>query len=274
MIFDDDEISSRWTAKCEDLKETGLTCTNCTLLSRCIKDGNKWLSVDVEICNQNGYFCNILEGRCSNSTGACNQPGFKCTSEGNFPNPFNCREYYYCVGSGQIQVNKRDCEIGWAYNPTDQLCSLPLTSSVCTEAQFTCKRAGDIAAWPGTTNIYYICIFDSKFNKTLPELHKCSGSQVFEIDTCVNRSETTNTPTPTPLSTTDDSNSGTQPTSTEPGTPTEPNEIVCVVKGEFPHPTNCRSYYKCSASLILAIFTCSAGKYYSIPYMGCIVGNC
>jgi chitinase len=53
--------------------------------------------------------------------------GFKCTSQGVFPAPNNCQEFYECVndGEGGFKTFPKTCPSGTVFNPSNNLCAWP-----------------------------------------------------------------------------------------------------------------------------------------------------
>ena len=147
----------------------------------------------MEICDASkGLFCNPTEGRCSTATGPCNPIGqagrFVCTSEGVFPDPYNCQMYHMCsqrAESTMVAANAV-CGENSAFDPATSGCNLNTASEVCTVPQFTCQNVGDMGAWPANPSIYYICMANTidGIRFVFPNLYRCDMGQVFNGRDC------------------------------------------------------------------------------------------
>ncbi|XP_058123246.1 uncharacterized protein LOC131294323 [Anopheles ziemanni] len=243
------------TSTCADRQAPGMICSSCNTVAVCVKVGSLWEMIWVEQCNPDeGLFCNEFEGGCSTSPGSCNPGGsgiFECNTPGVFPDPHNCRLYHMCFMNGNSPVAiSMDCGAG-AFSPTTGDCSLLANDTICLSPQFTCNFAGQMAAWPGNSNIYYICAADTINGNRIfrPRMYRCPANQVFQDGQCVQR-DVSNMP---------------------PGT-IVPYE--CQRPGLFADPSNCRYYYSCNTDLVGEHLQCPDGTYFESNLLTCVLGVC
>lgn len=242
-----------------------MICQSCSVVSNCLFLNDQWLTIPVDSCDtQNGYYCNLNDRGCSNSTGPCNPVGhetnFVCNTEGIFPDPYDCQVYHICfqTGPNYVAINM-NCPGNSAFSPQSNECTSLLTDSVCTEPQFLCTNAGDQAAWPGNNNIFYMCIAANVNGERIlyPVLFRCPSRQIFNGVTCVaNESITTN------------------PDNPDPPTSENPDNFVCQSRGLFPDPTNCQFFFICDSNLVSTRNECPANSFFDVNSGGCIRGTC
>ncbi|XP_052897845.1 uncharacterized protein LOC128304677 [Anopheles moucheti] len=243
------------TSTCADRQAPGIFCSDCNTVAVCVRIGTVWETFWVEACNPaEGLYCNEFEGGCSASVGSCNPGGegnFECNTPGVFPDPFNCRLYHMCFMNGNNPVAiSMDCG-GAAFSPATGDCSLPLNDTVCMSPQFSCTAVGQMDAWPGNNNIYYICAAETvNDNRVLrPRLYRCPSNQMFQQGQCVQR-DWSNMP---------------------PGT-IVPYE--CERPGLFADPAHCQYYYSCSTELVATHLQCPDGTYFNANTVSCVLGVC
>lgn len=181
---------------------------------------------------------------------------FVCTSVGQFPDPYDCQKYHFCHQSdNSLGAINLDCEGNTAYDPKTGKCSSTLSSDICRFDQFTCDHLGQMAAWPGDDNIFYICKQEANAAGTthlFPALYRCADNEVFDGSLCVR------------------SDNGMIITSTtSPGTP-----FQCPDFGLFPFEGDCHSYYFCDNNLVPIVFRCPDGSYFEVLHEGCVRGEC
>uniref|UniRef100_A0A182WMK3 Chitin-binding type-2 domain-containing protein n=1 Tax=Anopheles minimus TaxID=112268 RepID=A0A182WMK3_9DIPT len=243
------------TSTCADRQSPGIFCSDCNTVAVCVKIGNSWETYWVESCSQTaGLYCNEFDGGCSDSLGSCNptrEGGFECNTPGVFPDPYNCRLYHMCFLNGNNPVAiHMDCG-GAAFSPATGDCSLTLNDTVCLTPQFTCNVLGQMDAWPGNNNIYYICAAEmvNEVRVLRPRLYRCPANQMFQNGQCVQR-DWSNMP---------------------PGTMV-PHE--CQRPGLFVDPSHCRYYYSCNADLVPTHLLCPEGTYFNANTLSCVLGFC
>lgn len=255
-----DSITKYQTDSCSDRQTSGFICTTCDILSTCIKIGQTWQTISLEVCDAaKGLYCNQKLGSCSNSTGPCNpigQPGnFVCTSPGVFPDPYDCQLYHMCYTNGlnlvAINVN---CGRNAAFNPTTGDCSLTTNASICSEPMFNCDIVGRMQAWPGNNNIFYVCHAKMQNNDRIlfPELHRCSSNEVFSNGECLSKvfSLGLTTIAVPPV-----------------------NNFICPSFGLYA-AEDCRYYHYCNGFIGSQLIKCSDGSYFDKTSSACVRGIC
>lgn len=252
-------FSTRATHECSERQISGLICQSCHLLARCVRINGEWQTKPVELCNEGaGEFCNVAARGCSNATGPCNPIGyeenFPCTSAGVFPNPYDCQKYHMCYRVGHTNVSaKLECGQDRAFSAATGDCSLSLNDSVCTQPQYQCHDSGEIRAWPGNSNIFYICHAmrtETGHRILIPTLYRCAAGEVFNGSDCVQRRNY------------------------DGGDGDTPETFACKKSGLFGDANDCKSYFYCDYSLRWKRFTCEQGSYFENRTKACMRGNC
>lgn len=249
-------FTSRETSTCTDRSTSGLICQSCELIARCVRINNNWLTIPVETCNTDaGFYCNLNVQGCSNDTGPCHPFGFEgnfaCTSEGVFPDPYDCQKYHMCYKAGSTLVSANiECGGNKAFSAATGDCSLTINNTVCTQRQYNCTNAGDSAAWPNNRNIFYMCkaTLDQGERVLYPTMYRCASGEIFNGNDCVDGSVS------------DPSGLG--------------KPFKCVKRGFFEDPYDCKSYYYCDLSLKANHYTCSANTRYNRRTKSCVKGTC
>lgn len=256
-------FATRSTNECSERNTSGLICQHCDLLARCVRNNGSWQTIPVERCNNTAHeFCNVAARGCSNATGPCNPLGFignfPCTSAGVFPDPYDCQKYHVCYRVGQTKVSAEiECGQNRAFSAASGDCSLSLNDTVCTQSQYRCRYAGDIHAWPGNANIFYVC------NPTIgpgerilyPTLYRCAGGEVFNGNDCALRGKH------------NDDDDGDDDESVN-------EAFTCKNSGLFADENDCKSYYYCEYSLKWKRYTCEHGSHFDNRTKSCMRGNC
>ncbi|XP_026479322.1 uncharacterized protein LOC113385695 [Ctenocephalides felis] len=177
-------FSARQETDCQRRNSPGLICSeDCKSVSLCLKDGYRWLNVDVDTCT-GGQFCNLREGGCSSKPGACNSAGtMQCDNEGIFPDPYDCQRYYFCTGKGAGGILK-ECVGKNAFDVVTGTCTSSLDSEICKNLAVDCQRAGENGPWPGDDHFYYICKtkVDDGVKSLYPQVYKCSDGGRYKKD--------------------------------------------------------------------------------------------
>ncbi|EDV96806.1 uncharacterized protein LOC6556437 [Drosophila grimshawi] len=268
-------IQPRETSSCEGRQTLGPICESCELLATCVQHSNGWVNIPVESCDvANGYYCNLRLGACSNATGPCHPIGivgnFQCTSQGIFPDPYDCQKYHMCYFVGATLVAAAvDCGNDKAFDARTGQCSMTLQSSVCTQPQYYCPKVGFVAAWPSNPNIFYVCksTVNQNLNDTVviyPSLHRCNDGEIFSNFVC------------------SPGNGGMLPPPVDPVDPVDPNDngftvmpIQCEHVGLIADMDDCRKYYYCSAlNGQMRHLECPAGTHYRPEQSACVLGTC
>ncbi|CAD7003038.1 uncharacterized protein LOC101453369 [Ceratitis capitata] len=274
------QIQPRETNTCEDRQTTGNICESCELLSTCVRNSSGWMIIPIEICDTTkGFYCNSRLGMCSNATGPCHpfamDGNFPCTSQGIFPDPYDCQKYHMCYFAGVTLVAVTlECSGNKAFNAATGQCTATLQDAICLVRQFQCDNVGDAHPWPNSPNVFYICRALSQQDERVlyPSLYRCADGEVFNGHAC----QQANFPldpitTTTAITPTTRSSFGSDSSSTE----TAPFERACTEVGLSVDGEDCTSYYYCSAvNGIKRHRKCPSGTHFSTKYASCIFGLC
>lgn len=260
-------ISARETSMCNERESSGLICQGCGLLARCVRIHGGWETIPVETCSpEEGFYCNLNVGGCSNRTGPCHPLGFEgnfaCTSEGVFPDPYDCQRYHLCYRAIHTLVSANiECGGNRAFSAATGDCSLTLDDDVCTTKQYTCQHSGDSQAWPGNRNIFYICKanFEQGQRILYPAIYRCASGEIFNGQDCVQKEEMIYHSPTIGLTTS-----------------TAVNDSIynCEKRGLFGDPADCHSYYYCDSTLTWAKYTCPTKTHFNNRTKSCVRGEC
>ncbi|XP_062135095.1 uncharacterized protein LOC133844845 [Drosophila sulfurigaster albostrigata] len=266
-------IQPRETSSCEGRQTPGPICESCELLATCVQHSNGWVNIPVESCDvANGYYCNIRLGTCSNATGPCHPFGiegnFQCTSQGIFPDPYDCQKYHMCYFLDIVLVAAAvDCGNDRAFDARTGQCSLTLDSAVCTQPQYQCPHVGYVAAWPSNPNIFYVCKSTVNQNAedtvvTYPSLHRCNDGEIFSDYVCRPGNSSSVVPTLSPSIDPNDNGFTVMP-------------ARCEHVGLMADSANCRKYFFCSTKNgQLQHQDCPDGTYFRPELSSCVLGTC
>ncbi|XP_050334111.1 uncharacterized protein LOC126761774 [Bactrocera neohumeralis] len=279
------QIQPRETNTCEGRQTTGNICESCELLSTCVRNSSGWMTIPIEICDTaKGFYCNSRAGMCSNSTGPCHpfamDGNFPCTSQGIFPDPYDCQKYHMCYFAGVTLVAVTlECYGNKAFNAASGQCTATLQDSICLLPQFQCDNVGDAHPWPNSPNVFYICRALSQQDERVlyPSLYRCSDGEVFNGYGCQQGNTQVDITTSSPAATvtavtavTAISGSGTGTTTT-----VSPSTGRCSVAGLSADPEDCTKYYYCSAvNGVQRRRSCPSGTHFSTQYVSCVLGAC
>lgn len=254
-------VTSRETNTCSDRSTTGLICQSCEMMASCLIINGEWHTVPVERCNtKDGFYCNLGQRGCSNKTGPCMPAGFEgnfaCTSEGVFPDPYDCQRYHMCYTAKSAIVSANiECGSDKAFSTTTGDCSKNINDTVCTKPQYTCLYSGDSGSWPGNRNIFYICkalVYQGQ-RIYFPTIYRCGPGEVFNGRDCVASS---------------------QFLSGSVGSGENMPVYQCPGIGLHQHPDDCRSYYYCDALLRMRLYTCPTSTHFDNVRKSCVRGTC
>lgn len=220
----------------------------------------------METCNtEDGYYCNLANNGCSNRTGPCHpfvsEGNFPCTSDGVFPDPYDCQKYHMChlVGHQPISENI-ECGADRAFSAATGDCSLTLSDRVCNVPQYSCKNAGDTHSWLGNLNIFYVC--NARYERgeriLFPTLYRCAAGEIFNGRDCVVKHH--QHAGGNGGSVIDDSD-GMKP-------------FTCERSGLFADSKNCQSYYYCDPLLRWKRYTCPSRTHFNNKVKSCMRGTC
>ncbi|XP_014102993.2 uncharacterized protein [Bactrocera oleae] len=275
------QIQPREANTCESRQTSGNICESCELLSTCVRNSSGWMIIPIEICDTaKGYYCNSRHGMCSNSTGPCHpfamDGNFPCTSQGIFPDPYDCQKYHMCYFAGVTLVSVTlECFGNKAFNVATGQCTATLQDPICLLPQFQCDKVGDAHAWPNSPNFFYICRALSQQDERVlyPSLYRCSDGEVFNGYACQQGNIQLETTTTAPIAvTTVVTLNGSDTDSSSTATPASGR---CSMAGLSANPNDCTSYYYCSAvNGIQSQRKCPSGTHFSTQYASCVFGAC
>jgi hypothetical protein len=162
---------------------------------------------------------------------------FACNDQGVFPDPSNCQRYYMCYRNGENMIKiEIECQ-NMSYSVETGDCSMPLDMSTCYQPKWSCEFGGKLQAWPGNSNIYYIC---HKVNGVLwPSLYRCPDYKIFYENDCNMRTF-----------------------------------FGCKAPGLFPDMTDCTKYYLCDNSLKAKRLQCPSDSFFDKEKLYCVKGTC
>lgn len=254
-------VTSRETNTCNERSTSGLICQSCELIATCVMINGQWLTVPVEMCDVDaGFFCNLNVQGCSNETGPCHPFGFEgnfaCTSEGVFPDPYDCQKYHMCYSAGSTLASANiECGSNKAFSAATGDCSLSINDTICQDKQYNCTNAGDSGSWPGNLNIFYICkaTLDHGHRILYPTLYRCASGEVFDDRNCVARA--------------DFNGSIVNPIGVN-------APFICKRGGLHPDPENCQSYYYCDVLMRSKRYTCPNNAHFDAKRKSCVRGLC
>lgn len=221
--------------------------------------GRQWKTLPVEMCDSSmGFYCNLEKKGCSNETSPCHPFGyegnFACTSEGTFPDPYDCQRYHMCYRAGSVLVSAAvDCGSDRAFSAQTGDCSLSLADNVCHGRQFNCTNSGDSAQWNGNRNIFYICkaTYDHGERVIYPTLYRCAPGEMYNGRDCVKIQQIiTTTKAPTA------------------------EVFKCTSRGLHRDVNDCTSYYYCDVLLRQTRYTCPLGTHFNGSLQSCSNGPC
>jgi len=170
-------VATEKEALCSKSKDGQHTCYNSTTAPLCI-----WLpfgffhhagNVNCAALDANTPHC--TNGVCSSTASENCITDFVCTSNGYFPDPDDCRKFYFCVNGTATEYS---CSSNFVYSHRKNACIKQTVSCDC--AVIKCKYATvlEYVVYPKDRNVYGLCIRDYP---TL--MFKCPKDQQFDTKT-------------------------------------------------------------------------------------------
>lgn len=159
-------------------------CKTCDTLVRCVQEEGGLAEYVVEKCNTTaGDYC-YRDSECSskfNPTCSVTNYTFLCTATGVFPDPFDCKKYYYCIKSNETFL-KYDfsCGSNWTYNMISTYCDIQQESCPFEEDKLPCPICGTAGQSGPLENrsIWYLCT--DKNGTLIPDLHLCANGMWYD----------------------------------------------------------------------------------------------
>jgi len=167
---------------CSDIAEGHHTCYNCTTAPICIKlsSGKYYYAGNVKCAELDASTPYCTNGECSDTASDKCPTGpapsdFICTSNGYFPDPDECRQFYFCVKG---KATEYSCSNNFVYSHQKNACIKQTVSSDC--AFINCKYTSvlEYVVYPKDPNVYGLCI---RNHTTL--MFKCAEEEQFDIKT-------------------------------------------------------------------------------------------
>jgi hypothetical protein len=158
------------------------TCYNCTTAPICIKlpSGSYLHAGSINCADLDAKTPHCNNGKCSaTATEICDteppKSQFICTSNGYFPDPNDCRKFYFCVRGTAKEFT---CSSNFVYSHQKNACIKKTLISDC--AVIKCKYATvlEYVVYPKDPNVFGLCIRDSP---TL--MFKCPEDEEFDTKT-------------------------------------------------------------------------------------------
>ncbi|KAB0793401.1 hypothetical protein PPYR_13021 [Photinus pyralis] len=170
----------------EVCKQFGYQCLNCSASIFCDKQNDKWSIIETLRCPNNtcdnGECKDVPSRECldKNKVPSCR------SSEGMFPNPGSCREFYYCTpsDSGKLNLVRSNCTGGYSYNPLTTYCDKPLPADdVCKGYPVpNCTTPGLTGALTENPSIYFTClpVVSNGIRVFYPYLDACPNGKKYQ----------------------------------------------------------------------------------------------
>ncbi|XP_055629328.1 uncharacterized protein LOC129770486 [Toxorhynchites rutilus septentrionalis] len=152
-------------------------CSGCNSILVCLGSFSDTRKCDVLVPDT--PYC--VNGTCSAqpSYDTCPPPALKCTGEGYYPDPNNCKLYHYCEVTGEPS-DVYECSPNYVFNGVDG-CKQQIFPSDCV----TCKcDPSKIFVGYGNSKIFYAyCVYqNAKVTDII--MSKCSGASTFNGVKC------------------------------------------------------------------------------------------
>ncbi|XP_053686060.1 latent-transforming growth factor beta-binding protein 4-like [Sabethes cyaneus] len=156
-------------------------CMDCNEISVCLNDR----ALPPKKCPVATPYCvdSQLGGYCSDEPDLerpeCHDQ-FQCTSQGYFPDPFNCHYFYIC--DTNFRAYRQDCMPGYVYNVKINGCRRQIFPSDC--ESLDCSKSNGVWAYYGKSKQYYGYCYQSSSGSNEVALFKCSDSAEFDGFQC------------------------------------------------------------------------------------------
>lgn len=205
---------------------------------------------------------------------------FECTSEGVFPNPFDCSQYYIC--DKDLKETKNTCLQSKGYSVITKNCSLDLTDPQC-QYRPECDSKFDSGPWQGDENIFYLCAPNSGALKI--ELYRCPEGQIFRDGTCIDvppsysnagadNNNSQGVVNSSQAIEPENTQSSEKPGNSEISSNLVKPEAPCRRKGLMEHHLDCTKYVYCDHEFNKIEYSCPEKTYYDKFLRRCLRGKC
>lgn len=161
-----------------------MLCLDCYTLARCNGRG----SADIVPCPTATPYCQEATSTCATKADPyfdiCQEQELEkdlsCTMEGYFPDPLDCRTYYFCPDPAIKPVVPRKtytCPANYVYDSKTHLCKKQVFAKDC--VSMVCTKDNSFLTYPGNANYYGFC----KPSVNTPIMFKCPDGHNFNLST-------------------------------------------------------------------------------------------
>lgn len=147
----------------------GVVCDSCSTAKVC----NGEYQLGTVTCASPNSFCDSKSNTCSATRPEDCTSGFKCSSEGFFPDPTNCDVYYFCTST--MAADQYQCPTGYVYDSLNFNCKKKAVTADCVTMK--CTKAGDFVV--NTRNPTYYAFCDATLQA---QLFACPTGESFVKD--------------------------------------------------------------------------------------------
>ena len=167
---------------CSETPQGDHTCYDCTTAPICIKlqSGLYYNAgpINCDEMNPNTPYC--TNGECSNKASDKCKTGppiskFVCTSSGYFPDPDDCRKFYFCVKDTATEYS---CPTDYVYSHQKNSCVRQTVSSDCAVINCKYESVMEYVVYPKDPKVYGLCIRDQP-----TVMFKCDEEEEFDTKT-------------------------------------------------------------------------------------------
>ena len=167
---------------CSKTPEGHHTCYDCTTAPFCIKlqSGLYYNAGPINCAVTNAITPYCTNGVCSATPSDKCKTGppiseFVCTSSGYFPDPDDCRKFYFCVKDTATEYS---CPTDYVYSHQKNSCVRQTVSSDCAVINCKYESVMEYVVYPKDPNVYGLCIRD---HPTM--MFKCDEEEKFDTNT-------------------------------------------------------------------------------------------
>ncbi|XP_058465994.1 uncharacterized protein LOC131439243 [Malaya genurostris] len=156
-------------------------CMDCKKISVCLNGQSlpeKECPPDIPYCvgSEMGSFCSVQPDpereQCLDK--------FHCTSEGYFPDPYDCHYFYMCDSS--LKALRLDCMPGYVFDLSSKNCRRQIFPSDC--RKLDCSKSNGVWSYYSTNKQYYGYCYQSTSGSNEVVLFKCGDGAEFDGFQC------------------------------------------------------------------------------------------